>query len=251
MSKLLPLCERAIEIGTVLEYKTGVHIMEVQCKTGNYWVRTMEAEDGTVLIASDLNAEMIESAKPGGVMLDIGANIGRYSICMANVARKVFAFEPEPKNFAELQEMVNFTSDRRSKIIPVQRAIWNNHDPLTLYVRARRGEHSVNLDANVTAEAITVAASPLDSFCFEENMFDPEELTGIKIDVEGAEVQVVEGAIEVLCDTEAPIAIETHTGVDCKKLYDLLTKCGYKVMAPHGLFIDVMHQNCQYLCKKA
>jgi FkbM family methyltransferase len=247
---LLSLCEKAIIIGTVLEYTPGVQIMEVQGKTGLYWARTWSMPDGRQLITSDLNGEMIENAPHDGIMLDIGANIGRYSIPMSTKSKKVFAFEPEPNNFTDLVEQVQFTEDRRTKIFPINKALWNKNEDITLYVRGRRGEHSVKLDPNFTSTAVTIQAITLDSFCFDENMFNVNDLTGIKVDVEGAEIQVIQGAVGVLKETRAPLAIETHTGIDCPFLFALLSNCGYKVMAPHGQFVDHMVENMQYLCKK-
>jgi ABC-type sulfate transport system substrate-binding protein len=45
-----------------------------------------------------------KSLKPSFTVVDIGANIGYYTLIMAGLAKHVYAFEPEPKNFEMLEK---------------------------------------------------------------------------------------------------------------------------------------------------
>ena len=243
---LLSLCQKALEVGTLFEYKENTQIMEVQTKSGLYWARVWSSPEGKLCIVCDMNGQMIEMVKEGGIMLDIGANVGRYAIPMATKAKQVYAFEPEPNNVNELKQNTEYYRD---KISVVASAVSNHNGGSILHLVPRRGQHSMQYSIHST-ENIIVTTITIDKFVTDKGI-NPKEITGIKIDVEGAEQNVLEGALTTLMETDALIALETHTGIDRDAIYDILTGCGYRIIAPNGEFVNEIIEDCQYLVSKS
>jgi FkbM family methyltransferase len=62
--------------------------------------------------------DWIHSFRPGENFVDVGANVGMYSIYAAVIARaRVFAFEPESQNYAELCRSIFFNKDVRDNVL--------------------------------------------------------------------------------------------------------------------------------------
>ena len=145
--------------------------------------------------------ELFSLSKSMKVAYDIGAHIGFMTLALAHyVGRngKVFAFEPQPDNLLLLERMI-LKNDflQVVKIVPV--ALGNIAGKQTMYFGK---SSSMNFLESATEgqdirdyPSITVTTSTLDAFVFEEENPAPDIL---KIDVEGAETMVIEGAMQTL-----------------------------------------------------
>lgn len=166
------------------------------------WSGTLEPE---------VQAALAECIQPGSVVYDVGANMGFYSLVVARLAGpqgRVYAFEPEPLNFQRLEEHI------------ARNALYNIHTTCAAVaaesgmVRFRRGDPRLSptlltgqlLTAgqpglpqgvrDAPAEhAVEMPAVALDEFVSEH---PPPHL--IKCDVEGAEMEVLRGAAELLIE---------------------------------------------------
>jgi len=125
-------------------------------------------------------------------ILDIGANVGYYTLHLAALVGdkgKVFAFEPDPSNFSILEKNVNLNNFRN--VILINKAVSNSLSPTTLFQNSSNtGGHSIIKTEN-TDKKITVETTTLDEYF--KNFSGNVDL--IKIDVEGAEYQVIDGGI--------------------------------------------------------
>ncbi|HEX6224854.1 MAG TPA: FkbM family methyltransferase [Chryseolinea sp.] len=136
----------------------------------------------------------------GDVILDIGANIGWYSIVLKNnINRKVmfYAFEPEPLNFELLKK--NIEHNRISNIEAVNKAVAekSGQSTLFLYHPKNSGRHSL-LDINPqTNKSIQVETVNVEDFLRDRNV-DFKKVKLIKIDIEGYEVFALKNAAELL-----------------------------------------------------
>ena len=73
--------------------------------------------------------------KRGDVVLDIGANIGYYTLILAKCVGKegkVFAFEPEPNNFSLLKKNIQINGYKN--VVLVQKAVSNKNEKLMMYL---------------------------------------------------------------------------------------------------------------------
>ena len=124
----------------------------------------------------------------GGVFIDIGANIGYYSLMAAGFgAGKIIAVEPNPKIFSRLAFNIsanNFTDI----IVPVAVALGDQPGTNTLYLsQADLGSSScVKPDTNTSS--ITVAVLPLAELLAGHNI---SSIDAMKIDIEGMEDSVL------------------------------------------------------------
>ena len=178
---------------------------------------------------SDTNVEMIQSCPKDGTILDIGANHGAYSVTMADYARKVYAFEPDPKNAEMLREVVKYYEN-----------IWVHEIALSNFCGTAKlmlhsgnpGGHSIHPSlagerfTHTLENSIDVEVLTLDKWCRYNGV---TRVDGIKIDVEAHEKEVLEGAKETLKSYHPLIALETHHFGDMENCKKILEECGYSV----------------------
>lgn len=132
--------------------------------------------------------------RPGGVVLDIGANYGYYSITAAPYVRpggRVFAFEPNPHIF-DLMSGSSFLNGFTDVITPCRMGAFNIKSELRFAVdETGPGGARIVFDDYVATDNIkllTVPVTPIDDFLPENTLVDL-----VKLDVEGRERQVLEG----------------------------------------------------------
>lgn len=160
---------------------------------------------------------------PGRNAVDVGANKGTYSYFMARLARQVYAFEPNPKMFAVLRRTVA----RNVAAMPL--ALSNRSGATTL--RVPYGRKGVSNQGSSLS-----AAKPMEHFiplAVESRRLDDLGLADIgfiKIDVEGHEREVLEGAAETISRDRPTLLIEieeAHTGVPLMQSIDWVRGLGY------------------------
>jgi len=131
--------------------------------------------------------------KKGNIVVDLGANIGYYSLLAARIVGmegKVYAFEPEPRNHGLL--LKNIELNKYSNIIPVQKAVSNKSGATKLFI-STSGGHSIH-ELSDGRDFVEVETVTLDEFLKEEG----HHVDVIKIDVEGAEIDAIEGMKQVI-----------------------------------------------------
>jgi FkbM family methyltransferase len=147
--------------------------------------------------------------RPGIVVADIGANIGYYTLISARAAGDtglVLAFEPDPRNFALLRRSVEANGYRN--VSAQQMALSNRSGSLTLYADAVNAGNSTLGRGNVLRELCqyTVKTETLDDFMAREGRNRRIDL--IKMDVQGAEGLVLQGASGVLHSSPLTMMME-------------------------------------------
>ena len=135
------------------------------------------------------------AVKEGMVVVDIGANIGHYTLEAARrvgETGRVFAFEPEPHNFGLLCR--NVEANRYRNVVSVRKALSNRTGVgrLTLSAGNLGGHHLKN--SGEQGEDVAVSMITLDEFLLDE----PRPIDVIKMDAEGAEMGILEGMKGVL-----------------------------------------------------
>ncbi len=142
-------------------------------------------------------------------IIDLGANVGLFSLYVSPVAEKVFAVEPTPSHFALLSELVQLTG--RENIEPHQLAIgiadgeadFNIHEgnsTMNSFVKHRTNPHS---DTSVKVKTQT-----LNSFI---DSLDVGNIGFVKMDIEGFENEVVfEPSFEEAVTKIDALYVEVH-----------------------------------------
>ena len=157
--------------------------------------------------------------------VDIGANFGFYSVVLSHFVgpgSKVVSIEPDPVYFQYLRR--NLASNSCANVIPLQVACWSSETELSL-VRPTIG---VALDSHVESAtkrgSLQVKSRRLDSILAEHDCHP----SMIKMDVEGAEVEVLRG-MESTIQTEKPTVVfeaRDETIAECRGFF---SRYGYRV----------------------
>jgi FkbM family methyltransferase len=128
--------------------------------------------------------------RKGDTVLDIGANIGYYTLILARQighSGRVFAFEPDPENFALLKK--NVAANGYNNVILVNAALSDHRGTLKLYLcEENRGDLRIYSSGD-DRRAIEVPAITADDYLAEHSA----EATLVKMDVQGAEGRVLRG----------------------------------------------------------
>lgn len=185
---------------------------------------------------TDMALRLIRS---GSVFLDVGANIGWYSL---NVAKafprvKVYAFEPAPTIFALLRK--NIELNQLTNITPFALLLSDTHGPVNFFF----APHHTGSSSGVAAA--TLSAFPPDEMGWERmdcqatqldtlwrSCFGPD-IDFIKCDVEGAELAVLRGSLETIKRCQPMLLLEllrqhaARFGYHPNEVIDLLDNLGY------------------------
>jgi FkbM family methyltransferase len=164
----------------------------------------------TAVYESDVTSFVLRwlAKTPPAVVLDVGANVGFYSLLVGRVWGKraeVHAFEAEPWNFdllrQNLQDNGMLAAGAGPGVTPHFGAIADRDGECTLHLwkRSNRGKHSLVPFAAGTGPgtSLQVPARTLDR-CWAEAGLGDREVALMKIDIEGAEHQAFLGARTVL-----------------------------------------------------
>jgi len=131
--------------------------------------------------------------KPGMTFVDIGANIGYYSLMAAAVAGpsgRVIAFEPNPVLSAQLKRTVDHNGIRN--ITVEQLALAEKTGSSLLFVPKESGNNTATMIANDGGRPIEVSVLTLDEYLGQHQI---SRVNFMKMDVEGFEPKIIQGAL--------------------------------------------------------
>ncbi len=204
--------------------------------------------------------------KPGMLVLDVGANIGDYAIILSRLVGSsgtVHTFEPASSTFTKLEERLkqskcdNVQAHQKATYsanipivfneFPEDFSVWNSIGIPEMLNPNGSGEY-VPIVKTETVEGIT-----LDSFCKAHEI---EKIDYLKIDVEGAESDTLEGAIDLLSNQKVgyiqfEISQKMLEGLDrtANATFDILRKYGYeshRITADGTIGEEVIDSNAFY-----
>jgi FkbM family methyltransferase len=168
------------------------------------------------------------SLVPGGLIIDVGANVGEFSWLFARSGWRVISFEPDPLTFALLMLNWQRAALPNWSIEPV--AASNRSGTLDFFVSPASADGSL-IRPNNYISVTQVAGRRLDDFL--EGVTDPISL--LKMDAEGAEPEVLEGLGSRLEDV---LAVTIDVGPErlgqptTSAVAELLQDYGFRVSLP-------------------
>jgi len=195
-----------------------------------YWLYKRHFEAGSI-------ASLQKWVRPGSVAVDVGANIGYFTLQFASWVRnggKVLAIEPEAVNYARLQRAVTragFTSVVET--VQVAAADTVGHGLLEINP-AHPGDHKLG------ASGVPVAVTTIDSLLAARSW---PEVSLIKVDVQGAEARVLAGAHNTINRFRPALFLEVSD--EALKRYgssaeELLVNCSKRQYTIHTLYRDAV-----------
>ena len=183
--------------------------------------------------------EIIEhfTPKQGDIVVDIGAHIGLYTIISSKrvgTNGKVIAIEADPGNFEMLNR--NIKLNQLTNVIALNYAVYSKETKIKLYLPSGESGFTkyntiVSDWANNEDKFVEVNANTLD-YLLQLNQIREEEVNWIKIDVEGAEFEVLKGATNVLSKSkDIALLMELHgpPNVYRPKVQEFLNLYNFKI----------------------
>jgi len=127
--------------------------------------------------------------KEGDIVVDIGANQGQYTVFLSKLVGqkgKVYAFEPDPRNFLILKHRT-----RKLKNVIIERcAVGNKKSKVKFYLDKFMGMSTIYKDAS----ASPITCLEIDMISLDDNFLDFKgDIALIKMDVQGSEPLVLDG----------------------------------------------------------
>lgn len=177
--------------------------------------------------------------RPGDVFVDIGANLGLYSVLASGLVGPggaVFSFEPDPKTHERL--LFNLKTNGCTNVQPFQCALSNADETRTMQISGA-GFDAYNSFATPvrgegTFQSREVACVSFDSFASQHPAMQKAAM--VKVDVEGWEAMVLQGAKKQLSGDAAPVLLiefndqaAKSSGQPCSELYRWLQSLGYSM----------------------
>ncbi len=201
----------------LLKFKMPKYNLTFYCRNNKDELMIMTYHEHDIL-------EHYFTPKEGDIFVDVGAHIGKYTIIASKrvgANGKVIAIEADPDNFDLLNR--NIQLNNLSNVIALNYAVYSKEETIKLYLpstgRGGGDESSSYTEYNTIMsdraargdeKFVKVKANTLD-YLLQSNMMKQEEVNWIKIDVEGAEYEVLKGAKGILSKcTDITLLIEVH-----------------------------------------
>jgi len=170
--------------------------------------------------------------RPGMHAVDIGANLGVYTLAMAGAAGddgRVWAFEPESGNATTLRK--NIALNGYANVTVVEKAVGDRSGQAELYLdEAHQGDHRL-FDTGMGR-----VRQPVDVVALDDYFPAGQPLDLVKIDVQGAEALVLRGMQRILTQTpslvvlmEMSIGDPVAPGCSAEDVVENLVRLGYRL----------------------
>jgi len=201
---------------------------------------TIEGTAGELVgtfVVQQYRYDSIVEPKLGDIVFDIGAYVGDTALWFSKAVGpqgKVYAFEPEPSNFAKLK--ANLERNNVTNVIPLQLALSENEGEM----RVSSGAGSSVITQAGTGKSVKVTT--IDNFV-EANKLPRVDF--IKMDVEGHELKVLTGAKETIKTFKPSLALSAyHRGDDLIELPKSLLKLIQNTGFTYGTVAQICLKQC-------
>jgi FkbM family methyltransferase len=177
-----------------------------------------------------------KNLKEGDVFLDIGANVGFYSLLAASIVGekgRVVAIEPYPKTFAALKATVERNGIKN--ILPLNIGLGKEKGYSNLFINPAFHNDSPTMVHHEASERVRVEIVSLDMVATTHHL---ENIDYLKIDVEGFEPNVFAGATTLLKEKRIKI-------IQCEFNDYWLRKNGSSPEVLHRLLIDFGYEDVE------
>jgi FkbM family methyltransferase len=160
----------------------------------------------------------------GGLFLDVGANVGAYTIWAAECGADVIALEPAADTFGLLLENIALNGYHLTAIQAAAGADCGT----ARFTAGRDAGNRLDPDGPVETRLVTI-----------DSLIDGRHVAGMKVDVEGFEIDVLRGCIRALSERRIGlIQLEWNAmsqrvlGADRRPVADFLAQHGYQLFRP-------------------
>jgi FkbM family methyltransferase len=169
----------------------------------------------------------VEQARPGTVAIDVGANVGMFTVPLAlavGPSGRVLTIEPSPDNVERLESNLELNGLENVVVEPI--AVGDKAGNLVLQLASDPGFHSTAeiAESRAVDESLVVRAETLDQVWLRAHA---PAVSFIKIDTEGSEDAVLRGAEQILQTCQPVLLVEAKSDERVRELDSLLGRFGY------------------------
>jgi FkbM family methyltransferase len=168
-------------------------------------------------------ALFVKMVPTGGVVYDLGANVGYYTLLscvLAGPTGRVYAFEPLPRNLYYLKR--HLALNRIENAIVIKAAVADRGGTVRFEEDASTSKGRIGAEGTLEVRSVG-----LDELSARERMPRPDLL---KIDIEGGEFLALQGARRILAESHPAIFLSTHSGKVHKECLAFLESLGYRIV---------------------
>jgi len=217
----------------------GTHFLKIKTHDGYlFYCRPKTTDLGLATLTSEFY-ELVNWFIPyaRGVVLDVGANIGGYTVRACRQADLVIAIEPQSEVFNLLKMNVNINCKIKNNVVLIKKAIGGTQGKAVLKVpikgtvidSGRASISSSDLKSSIEYKSEEVEVDTLDNIISSLNI---DRIDFIKMDIEGAEAIAFEG-MKLTLKTTKYVMIEIQPSN--KWLIDEFKKLGFKLIDKNGM----------------
>jgi len=166
------------------------------------------------------------------IVLDIGANIGYYSLIAAGIVKKghIYAFEPDARSIFQIRENLSLNHIKNADVVAA--AVSDQDTGASFYAAGPEniGMSGLTQPENFTGTGVMVRTIRLDTWVVENQI---KKVDCIKMDIEGAEYKALTGMKQLLQQFRPVLFIEIsaalleRNGNTTSQIYELLDSYGY------------------------
>lgn len=209
----------------LLYYNYKIKDFSFSKENGKY--RTTAGNSWSILTGSPLyfivkdvkRYERFYSINPADVVIDAGANEGILTLIYSQKVKKsgkVFAFEPDKKNINAFNNNLSFNNNINN-IYLQEKGLWDKVGLIDFYEAGTVG--SSIFYESVDAEKKEIEVISIDEFVSRKNI---QKLDFIKMDIEGAEIEALRGAVLTINILKPNFAIASYHVVNEDYTYKML-----------------------------
>ncbi|MEO5683283.1 MAG: FkbM family methyltransferase [Chitinophagaceae bacterium] len=145
--------------------------------------------------------------KTDSTIIDIGANIGYYSVMAANISKNghVYSFEPSPQIYGQL--LLNIEANHLLNVKTFRCAVGRREGNLPFYLSGpdNTGMSGLRAAENYSGQTVITEVIVLDRWAADNKM---KKIDFIKMDIEGAELEALSGMTIILEQQQPVLFIE-------------------------------------------
>jgi FkbM family methyltransferase len=232
LDKLRLIMARALN---ALYYRTGIKVFRkisnklalgIPVKVNDIWYTLTCVSDLPGLVPEyeqEVFDKLFKVLRPGSVFIDVGAHIGRYSFPIAKLVSEnglVIAIEPDPLAFKALLMGVKLNNLRN--VLALNIALGDSEGKAILCQKLATAASSI-IEFDKCQRFVEVPLKRFDSVVEELRL---KRVDAIKIDVEGAEIQVLKGAVNTITRFKPFIVIEVRNS-NTNEFVRIMKSLGY------------------------
>jgi FkbM family methyltransferase len=181
--------------------------------------------------------------KEGDIVLDLGSYCGATVWAFSKAVGKkgkVYAFEPDPDNYRMLQKNIEYHN--LTNVLSINKGVWSFSGNLLFQGEGNMGS-GISIVQDRAANQFNIQVLSLGDFCTNYNI---DRIDYIKMDIEGAEVEVLKASGDILRKYKPRLIIEPHriaSRLATDEVCEILSGYGYhtEVLAQSDLPLPLIY----------